>query len=105
MIPRDVRLPDDCRELQVLRAFRDGYLSRRPGGREEIKAYYQMAPGIVRAVNERADAQSVWNDVYRELVGPCVRMIEQGRNEEAYGLYKDYSERLGERMLRPCKKQ
>lgn len=32
-------LPDDCHELTVLRAFRDGYMSAIPGGADDIKEY------------------------------------------------------------------
>ena len=88
-------LPDTCTELQTLRAFRDGVLARRPGGREEIVRYYQIAPGIVAAINQRKDAAKIWNRVYDELVEPCVRMIHEGKDEEAYQLYKVYTMELG----------
>ena len=37
-------LPDDCLEMETLRAFRDGYLASQPGGREDIEEYYAKAP-------------------------------------------------------------
>ena len=88
-------LPDTCTELQTLRAFRDGVLARQPGGQQEIERYYQLAPDIVAAINQREDADEVWNRVYEELVEPCVRMIHEEKEEEAYRLYKAYSIRLG----------
>lgn len=92
-------LPDTCAELQTLRAFRDGVLARRPGGREEIERYYQMAPGIVAAINQRKDAAEIWNCVYDELVEPCVRMIHEGKDEEAYRLYRAYTMDLVEEYV------
>lgn len=92
-------LPDTCAELQTLRAFCDGVLARWPGGREEIERYYQMAPGIVAAINQREDAAQIWNRVYEELVEPCVRMIHEGKDEEAYRLYRTYTMELGEKYM------
>ena len=90
-------LPDDCAELQTLRAFRDDVLAHRPGGLAEIEAYYRMAPGVVAHINQRADACEIWDRVYAELVTPCVRLISEGKNDEAFGLYKAYSLQLGEK--------
>lgn len=84
-------LPDDCDELQSLRAFRDGYLSGRPEGASEIEAYYSVAPLIVSAINSRPDSAQIWEQVYSDLVVPCVHMIKQEQNEQAYHHYKEYS--------------
>ncbi len=88
------RLPDDCEELTVLRRYRDGYLRRRPGGEEEVREYYRIAPRIVEAVNARENAGEIWNRVYEEMVLPCVRMIQSGAMEDAFRLYKDYTLKL-----------
>ena len=92
-------LPDTCAELQLLRAFRDGVLALRPGGQQEIERYYQIAPGIVAAINQREDAAQIWNRVYEEQVEPCVRMIGEGQDEEVYRLYRAYTIGLGEKYL------
>ena len=92
-------LPDTCPELQTLRAFRDGVLSHMPGGQREIEKYYGMAPSIVAAINQREDAAEIWNRVYEELVGPCVQMIYEGENDDAYRLYKAYTLALPSEFL------
>ena len=92
-------LPDTCAELQTLRAFRDGVLARWPGGQQGIERYYQIAPGIVAAINHREDAAEIWNRVYEELVEPCVQMIHEGKDEEAYRLYKAYTLSLSDEIL------
>ena len=74
-------LPDDCQELQTLRAFRDGYLAHQTGGQEEI----------VEAINLLPNADEVWTTVYAELVQPCVEMIHAGELEAAHRRYKAYS--------------
>ena len=87
-------LPDDCFELQTLRAFRDSYLAALPNGQNEIELYYQTAPGIVAAIDQREDHKEIWDQVYTDLIAPCVHMIHAQENETAYQLYKAYSMEL-----------
>ena len=77
--------------MQILRSFRDHYLANQPGGMEEIEQYYEIAPRIVASINQRADAVTIWNCVYEELIAPCVGMIHAGQNEDAHRLYIAYS--------------
>ncbi len=81
-------LPDDCRELQVLRNFRDTYLAELPGGKEEISKYYAIAPAIVDAIQKLPNASSTWAKLYQNLVIPCVELIDAGDLETAYRLYR-----------------
>lgn len=87
-------LPDDCNELRTLRIFRDTYLAKLPSGRNEIDQYYQMAPIIVAAINKHDNRVQIWNQVYAELITPCVRIIHEQNNEKAHQLYKAYSMEL-----------
>ena len=87
-------MPDDCHELTVLRAFRDGYLRSQPEGEAQIAEYYAVAPKIVDAIRSKADAVEAFDAIYRELVEPCVAMIERGENLEAHALYRSYVLRL-----------
>lgn len=54
-----------------------------------------MAPGIVEAINQKSNAQEIWNEVYKDLVKPCVNMIH--KNKSAYTLYKLYSLKLNQK--------
>lgn len=87
-------LPDDCNELQTLRAFRDTFLASLPDGQNEINQYYRMAPDIVSSIDQRENRDEIWNQVYDELIAPCVRMIQADKNDAAYRLYKRYSLKL-----------
>ena len=84
-------LPDDCIELQTLRSFRDSYLASLPNGHAEIDQYYQIAPAIVANIDKQSNREEIWNQVYAELIEPCVRMIHANENESAHQLYKVYS--------------
>ena len=80
-------LADDCRELTVLRAFRDGYLSAQPHGPALIRDYYRRAPRLVRAISGSPNAHRIWEWIYRVIRG-CVRDIERGRPELAEAAYR-----------------
>jgi len=87
-------LPDNCEELTILRGFRDNYLKKIAGGEEEIKEYYQIAPKIVEAINNRIDASSIWAKTYTELILPCVDLIKKNENDIAHKKYKVYTKYL-----------
>ncbi len=80
-------LEDDCRELTVLRAFRDGYLSSQPHGPALIGEYYRGAPRLVRAISGSPNADRIWQWIYRVIRG-CVRDIERGRPARAEAAYR-----------------
>lgn len=87
-------LPDDCHELTVLRNFRDGYMRTIPTGAADICEYYHTAPAIVEKIKTLPNAKEIFDQIYSELVLPCVKLIESGRNEEAYAAYRDYTKKL-----------
>lgn len=87
-------LPDDCRELTVLRAFRDNYLKSRPDGEGLICGYYHCAPTIVEKIKASHNCTAVFDRIYEELVLPCVKMIDTGDNEGALELYRGYTLQL-----------
>ena len=69
----------------------------RPNGEAEIREYYEIAPGIVEAINQKSNAQEIWNEVYKDLIEPCVNMIHNNKNKIAYTLYKLYSLKLNQK--------
>lgn len=83
-------LPDDCYELTTLRAFRDGYMKSLPQGQADICEYYHIAPAIVDKIHTLPNAQEIFDKIYTELVLPCVKMIQLGKNKAAYLKYRDY---------------
>ena len=51
------------------------------------------------AINQWKDTAEIWNRVYDELVEPCVRMIHEGKDDDAYRLYKAYTLSLSNKAL------
>jgi hypothetical protein len=84
-------LPDDCMELQTLRAFRDNYMKTQASdGPAMIREYYATAPQIVSVINARDDAAEIYDWMYRDLVVPSVRFIQHDQNARALDHYAGY---------------
>lgn len=92
-------LADDCYELTMLRAFRDEYLVKQKSGKAEIAHYYITAPKIVETINADGNRAEIWEKVYRELVLPCIKLIESSDRAGAHALYRRYVLALEERYL------
>lgn len=92
-------LPDDCKELTVLRAFRDGYMKSLPQGQADICEYYHIAPPIVAKIHELPNAKEIFGQLYEGLIAPCVLLIQNGYNHAAYSLYKGTIREMEEKYL------
>lgn len=79
-------LPDDCRELQVLRHFRDNYVRALPGGDALIAQYYALAPVILNRLRGRPEAPAVLKALYGQ-VAEAVGYVEAGLPERAMDVY------------------
>jgi hypothetical protein len=91
-------LPDDCEELEVLRAFRDNFILTRPGGSQLVGLYYRYAPAILDEIAKQENA----GDVYRELyavIQSCVESIKRNDNDFAYRTYCDMVVRLKDQYI------
>ena len=88
---------DDCEELTTLRAYRDQWLAKQSGGVELIEEYYEIAPGIVRAMKDSPNYGELCETLLSRYIRPCLALIAEGRNEECKRLYIEmvrYAERL-----------
>jgi hypothetical protein len=85
---------DDCDELQTLRQFRDRYLLRRPGGREEVDLYYTHAPAIVQEINACENRDAVYAHIYERMILPVLDLVKTGQHAEAAACYRSFTEGL-----------
>lgn len=97
-------LPDDCNELAVLRAFRDGWLSAQPGGPALIDEYYRVAPAIVDAIEMTGLQRAIYPRVFSVVRG-CVQSIEARRPSQAMQAYRSLVETLQTLLLEPKPKE
>ena len=80
-------LPDDCRELTELRAFRDGWLAETEEGRALTAEYYAMAPGIVERIQASPRREAILEGIYAEI-GRVLDHIRRGENQAAVEAYR-----------------
>lgn len=80
--------PDDCYELTLLRDYRDHYLAESSEGASMIQEYYDVAPTIVKHINQKDFSAAIYRSIWETYIGPCISMIEQGNLEECRDLYQ-----------------
>jgi len=90
-------LPDDCEELETLRAFRDDYIIPMEMGPELIQVYYRHSPKIVAAIEARQDAAEVYARLYA-VIQQCVRQIQRGDHNAAFQTYVNMVIQLRDRF-------
>lgn len=89
-------LPDDCYEPQVLRNYRDNWLSKAEGGLAAISHYYIVAPKIVAAIDKLAERNEIYEMIYNKMINPCVEFIEEKKYQDAFELYRGMTLQLAD---------
>lgn len=74
---KHLQKPDDCPELTVFRAFRDGYLSGCPDGSALIARYYEIAPGIVLAIDLLDKPEQAYPAIWETYLNACYAALGQ----------------------------
>lgn len=87
---------DDCYELTTLRWFRDNFVNQ-----NDINMYYEIAPAVVEKINSLPEEEqnSIYNDIYHNVVSSCVQFIEEKKYDLAYRKYKKSVIELKTRFL------
>lgn len=80
---------DDCYELTLLRDYRDHYLMSLPDGESLIQTYYDVAPSIVKHINQRENCREIYRSIWDRYLAPCIAMIEEGRLQECKECYQE----------------
>jgi len=78
---------DDCYELNTLRQYRDEYLAIQEGGAGIIAEYYDVAPTIVKRIDEHQDSDRIYRDIWETYLHPCLSLIEQDEKGACQELY------------------
>jgi hypothetical protein len=81
--------PDNCRELMLMRKFRDEYMTLDPMRIAQVHDYYETAPLLVQQINKHPDAVNIYNTLRDKFITPTVDAVEQGNYELAHTLYND----------------
>ncbi len=80
-------LPDDCEELQVLRAWRDSYLVNTEDGKESVQLYYDVAPILLEQLRLKRVGKGTLDYIRVQYIVPAVAAIKSGEDEFAVTLY------------------
>lgn len=87
-------LADDCMELTTLRKYRDVFVQEDDAFRSKVLEYYRKAPLIIQQIDKTADRDVIYDDLYHEMIQPCVSLLNAGKMEEAKSLYLNCYEDL-----------
>ncbi len=90
---------EDCREIRMLKDYRDGFLSAQSDGPQLINEYYDIAPTIVNRINKRADAHETYQNIYQKYISPCIEMIENEKLTDCKELYTQMMRNLSQEYL------
>ncbi|EOS75554.1 hypothetical protein C819_02116 [Lachnospiraceae bacterium 10-1] len=76
---------DNCYELNLLRWFRDKFVSK-----EDIEHYYYycVAPNIVSQIDKLNNSNEIYKRIYENVICVCVKAIEDKKYDVAYNIYK-----------------
>ena len=91
--------PDDCYELKTFRKFRDDWLINQLDGKSLIGEYYSIAPQIVEKINRLPYAAQVYEELLKNYLEPCLKLIEQGDNQACKQLYINMITSLKKKFL------
>ena len=86
-------LEDDCHELTMMRALRDGYMMDN-NKNDEIEDYYVTAPKIIACIDKEPNRAEIYDDLYNGYILPCVEMMEQKNEKGAYDKYAEMVDSL-----------
>ncbi len=92
-------LPDNCKELRILRSFRDSYMLQEKEGQIELEEYYKIAPKIIESISATDNQDYVYGELFKKIKTAVV-LIEKGDDEAAYLLYKEMITGVKDRYLK-----
>lgn len=90
-------LMDDCRELQILRKFRDEVLAKTLDGRKLIAGYYKIVNRLVKEI-EMEERFDLYEKIYKDI-REAVAFIENGDKKNAIRKYYDIINPLKEEFI------
>lgn len=96
---RGLNKPADCREITLMKQFRDGYFSRNEEGRRLIGEYYDIAPTIVKRIAREANPGEKYLYLWNTYIRKCVDLITRDENERCGRLYRSMMAELKEEYM------
>lgn len=89
----------NCKEITLMKRFRDGYFTKDAEGKRLIQEYYDIAPTIVKRIAKEKNSDKKYLYLWNNYIGKCVDHIEKGQNEQCSELYKAMMAELKEEYM------
>ncbi len=83
-----IHKPQDCREIALMKQYRDEYMFRQADGEALIQEYYDIAPTIVKRIAKEADPEEKYMYLWNNYISRCVALVKQQKNEQCRQLYQ-----------------
>ena len=64
-----------------------------------IREYYDVAPSIVKHINQRPDRKEIYQSIWDEYLSPCIGLIESHQLEDCRVRYEDMVHTLAEKYF------
>lgn len=87
-------LPDDCKELQMARSFRERYLGRHYDLSIFSVLYYRAS----RSLLAHPSSSRILNQAFETYVVKAASLVSDGRDEEAFEVFKGLLQHLQQRI-------
>ncbi|MCM1122925.1 MAG: hypothetical protein NC416_10100 [Eubacterium sp.] len=81
--------PQDCREITLMKRYRDEYMFRQADGEMLVREYYDIAPTIVKRIAKEASPEEKYWYLWEHYISRCVALVEAGQNEQCKRLYTE----------------
>lgn len=85
---RGLQKSQDCKEITLMKQFRDVYFSKSEEGKKLIQEYYDIAPTIVKRIARETEPETKYLYLWNTYIKKCVDLIELGQNDQCSQLYK-----------------
>ncbi|MCM1388340.1 MAG: hypothetical protein NC231_13510 [Bacillus sp. (in: Bacteria)] len=89
----------DCREIMLMKKYRDEYIEQQPDGEALIEEYYDIAPTIVKRIAKESSPEEKYRYLWEHYLQYCVAMIEAGQYRECLETYTAMMNELKEKYL------
>lgn len=78
---------DDCKELMLLRNFRDTHLQSTPEGEAVVREYYRIGPLIVDCINKTDNPSLMYQNLWDKYIKTSCWALESEQWEHAKRIY------------------
>ena len=89
---------DDCFELETLRKYRDKLAKEDKNLRLLLKEYYQIAPKIVKKIDNHPNRMNIYDYIYDDMVLKTIDLLVKGKYSLAINHYEKIYRQLKEQF-------